>query len=480
VLVWEAVARSPHDPLVGRILLERYRVIERISSGGMGVVYRGERVGLGRVVAIKFLHSTFAHTGDFLERFEREAKTMSRLDHPNCVSVIDFGVDGGPFFVMDYVSGVTLRELLDAGPIEPPRALSLARQILAGLAHAHERGIIHRDVKPANIMVATATGTGDQVRILDFGLAKLIGVDVTASAIVVGTPSYMSPEQAGGRPVDGRADIYAASVLLFELLTGDKPFSSDQAVQVIKMHLESPPPPLPARFSRELSAVVARGLAKDPADRFQTPGDLADALAKVPEARGVVVVPERDVSRDPTVAAPLPKRPAAPPPSGGAGWIVLLVLVGALGGGGYVVWQRVSRPPAVEPVTVASLAEADRLAAAGQGDRAISMLHELRRQQPGDAPIAMRLGALYADKGWRAESVAAYREALEREPQRARDAELIADVIAALADDVAADKAEQLLAKRIGRPAVAKLREAGKSASPKVKARIDRTLAAIP
>src|SRR5262249_5829944 len=253
----------------------------------MGIVYRGERVGLGRVVAIKFLHATFAQSPDFLSRFEHEARAMSRLDHPNCVSVIDFGVDDTPYFVMDFVSGTTCTEMIERGPVEPRRAISLIRQVLAGLAHAHERGIIHRAVNAADIMVASATGAGEQVRILDFGLAKLIGVDMTLPSFVVGTPSYMSPEQASGGPVDARSDLYATVVVLFELLTGKKPFSADDPMQVMQKHVGAPLPSLGATlrgaaFSAELERVVRRGLAKDPNQRYQTPAELSAALAAVP------------------------------------------------------------------------------------------------------------------------------------------------------------------------------------------------------
>jgi eukaryotic-like serine/threonine-protein kinase len=237
-------AAPQDDPRIGTVLVDRYQILERLSAGAMGVVYRAERLKLGRVVAVKFLHSAFAFSDDFTRRFDLEARTMSRLDHPHCVSVIDFGVADAPFIVMDFVTGTTLRELVAGGPLPPARALAITRQVLAGLAHAHEKGIVHRDIKPANIMLTQATGTGDHVRILDFGLAKLVDADQSVSSVVVGTPSYMSPEQASAKKVDARADVYATAVVLFELLTGEKPFHHEQALQLIRMHIEKPPPDL--------------------------------------------------------------------------------------------------------------------------------------------------------------------------------------------------------------------------------------------
>src|SRR5262249_34482497 len=213
------------DSRIGAVVGGRYRLTEQIAVGGMGVVYRAERIQLGRTVAIKFLHPSFAGRGDILRRFENEARAMGRLAHPHCVSVMDFGVeDGMPYLVMDFVHGETLREILDAGGMPLPRALAIFRQILAGVAHAHGQGIIHRDLKPANVMVTEATGTGDHVRILDFGLAKLAGGtagDTSHSNLAIGTPSYMAPEQARGGTVDARTDIYSLGVLLFELVTGE-------------------------------------------------------------------------------------------------------------------------------------------------------------------------------------------------------------------------------------------------------------------
>src|SRR5262249_29638905 len=266
-----------------------------------------------------FLHKTFAQSPDFLTRFEHEARAMSRLDHPNCVSVIDFGVADTPFFVMDFVSGTTCKALVEAGPVEPRRAIGLVRQVLAGLAHAHERGIVPRDVKPANSMVAAATGAGEQARLLDFGLAKLAGADLTQPALAVGTPSYMSPEQASGRAADARSDLYSTTVVLFELVTGKRPFDADEPMQVMLKHIGAPPPSLGAAFSGELQRVVTRGLAKDPAERYQTAADLAGALAAVPEARA-------DAPR------PQPRR--------GGGAALGLVAAAIIGAGGYVAWQK--------------------------------------------------------------------------------------------------------------------------------------------
>src|SRR5262249_23138473 len=162
--------------------------------------------------------------------------------HPNCAAVIDFGVDeGSPYLVMELTPGTTLRELLDAGPVAPARAVAIARQVLAGLGHAHEHGIVHRDVKPANIIVTQGTGRGDHAGIVDFGLAKLTdGTGTATSGFALGTPGYMAPEQTVGDPVDPRTDVYAVGVVLFELLAGRRPFVADDAAQLFRLHREGP------------------------------------------------------------------------------------------------------------------------------------------------------------------------------------------------------------------------------------------------
>jgi serine/threonine protein kinase len=281
---------AQRDPRVGVVLNGRYRITELLGEGGMGLVYRGERLQLGRPVAIKFLHSPYAKSPKYMARFEREARAMSKLSHPYCVSVIDFGVHDEPYIVMDFVTGDTLRELMDRERLQPQRAIQITRQILAGLAHAHGQGVIHRDIKPGNIMVGEATGVGDHVRIFDFGLAKLHdpGAEGDQSmATVIGTPAYMAPEQTRAEQIDARADLYAVGVLLFELLVGDKPFVGEDAYAVIRMQREDAPPPLRSRapeLTEELELVVAKALQKNRDQRFQTAADFVTALDAVPEA----------------------------------------------------------------------------------------------------------------------------------------------------------------------------------------------------
>ncbi len=255
----------------------------------MGVVYRGERVQLGRSVAVKFLHPWIAAQKTFLSRFENEAKAMSRLLHPHCVSVIDFGVEGSPYLVMDFVTGRTLRDLMLEGRLPAARAMRLAQQLLAGLAHAHEQGIVHRDLKPENLILSEEAGLKEHLRILDFGLAKLRDGPQMTAGMAVGTPSYMSPEQSGAEgTIDARTDLYTVGVVLFEMFAGRKPFQSENVGEVILMQRESPPPKLrsvaaDAHYSDDLEALLDKAMSKLPEDRFQSAAELAAALAGTPE-----------------------------------------------------------------------------------------------------------------------------------------------------------------------------------------------------
>jgi serine/threonine-protein kinase len=284
--------KTTEDSRIGAVLGGRYRITTLLGEGGMGLVYRGERLQLGRPVAIKFLHTPYSKSPKFVARFEREARAMSKLSHPHCVSVIDFGVQDAPYIVMDFVTGSTVRDVLDLGPVPVSRALSITRQVLFGLAHAHSEGVTHRDIKPGNIMLAELTGIGDHVRIFDFGLAKLHDSESEgdmSTASVVGTPAYMAPEQARADKIDGRADLYATGIVLFELLTGQKPFQGDDAYTVLCMQRDKQPPKLrevAPQFSPELEAVVAQALEKDVDKRIQTAADFIVALDAVPEATG--------------------------------------------------------------------------------------------------------------------------------------------------------------------------------------------------
>ena len=254
----------------------------------MGVVYRAERLKLGKIVAIKVLHDELPNELSSRKRFELEAMAMAKLEHPHCAAVLDVGMHNDkPYVVMDFITGTDLKSLIDLGPVPIPRAVEIVKQTLSGVAHAHELGIIHRDIKPANIILGQKTGLGDHVKILDFGLARLTAEQQTSkltSGIVVGTPAYMAPEQIRGTPIDSRCDLYACGVLLFELLTAHKPFHSerDDPMEVVSMHLKQPPPRLadmlPGVDFGELEAVVAKALQKPADARYQTAAEFVAAL----------------------------------------------------------------------------------------------------------------------------------------------------------------------------------------------------------
>jgi len=292
--------------LTGATLDGRYRVLEAVAEGAMGVVYRAERLKLGRIVAIKVLHDVLPNELSARKRFEIEATAMAKLEHPHCASVLDVGVHNDrPYVVMEFVRGANLKDLIDGGPQPIARAIEIVRQVLSGLAHAHEHGIIHRDIKPANLVLSHKTGLGDHVKILDFGLARLhdTGQNLT-TGIVVGTPAYMAPEQVRGLALDHRIDLYACGVLLFELATGEKPFHSerDDPIEVCKMHLSAPIPRLDSKLPGVafggLEAVTAKALAKAVEDRYASAQEFAAALDAVSPGRGSRPIPP--------IAAPRP------------------------------------------------------------------------------------------------------------------------------------------------------------------------------
>ena len=353
------------DPRIGGLVDERYTVLEAMASGSMGVVYKAERVPVGKLVAIKFLHAPFANDDEFLARFERETRVMSKLAHPNCVSVVDFGVwEGAPYLVMEYVSGTTLRALIDNGPLPPRRALALVRQIASGLAHAHAQGVVHRDVKPANIMISEEIGTGDHARILDFGLARLrggVGRDATQSNVVVGTPNYMAPEQTvGGGLIDARTDIYAVGVVLFEMVSGDRPFQAEDTLALLGMHRAAPIPRLADRVEPAvqlppgLQELVEKAMAMSPGDRYQSAIELAEAIDEVAGARDpdelamrrsaqvkqYVMAPTMlDISNVAELVAPPPPR-LRPQPRGSFLGSLLLLAILLAGVGATVLWFK--------------------------------------------------------------------------------------------------------------------------------------------
>jgi serine/threonine protein kinase len=274
------------DPLIGRVIAERYRIDSRIGSGGMGTVYRATRILIGDVVAIKILAGIHKVDQAAVERFRREALAAARLKHPNVVTIYDFGFtdDGIAYLVMELVEGTSLRTLIrDHGPLEPRAAAEIIEQICAALSEAHCNDVIHRDIKPENVIVHHSEG-GIRVKVLDFGIARLQDIPaatLTATGMVLGTPRYMSPEQCMGQDLDGRSDIYSLGILLFEMLAGVAPFNSPTPGSVIVQHVTQQPPPLRvlnSSVSESVEAVVAHALQKRPDDRPHSPMELATEL----------------------------------------------------------------------------------------------------------------------------------------------------------------------------------------------------------
>jgi eukaryotic-like serine/threonine-protein kinase len=273
--------------VIGHVLADRYELGPVIGQGGMARVHQGLDRQLGRRVAIKVLAPPFDRDGEFVERFRREARAAAGLSHPNIVAVFDSGSDDGTHFIVtELVEGETLANRLRRdGPMPPADAVAVAIDIARALAAAHARGLIHRDIKPGNVMLLP----DGRVKVVDFGIARAAGSDtLTNTGVVLGSTAYLSPEQAGGQPVDERADLYSLGCVLYEMLTGHAPFRADTPIATMYRHVneDARPPSTIAPVQREVEEVVLRCLEKDPKHRFASAAELEAALLAVPLARG--------------------------------------------------------------------------------------------------------------------------------------------------------------------------------------------------
>jgi serine/threonine protein kinase len=273
------------DPLIGRIIGTNFRVLKLIGTGAMGHVYQAEQLSLGKMVALKLLRNELMEDERLIRRFELEARNASRLNHPNSIQIIDFGRDEGLLYIaMELLQGVDLGQLiLREGPLSLARVGRIMDQVLGALDEAHAQGIVHRDLKPSNIMLASRRGDPDFVKVCDFGIAKAQtsreGAGLTMKGLVCGTPEYMSPEQARGDEVDGRSDLYAVGVVLYQLVTGELPFTASSPVGILSKHLSDLPQPPSLRkpglaLPGGLERIILTALNKEPADRHQTAEEL--------------------------------------------------------------------------------------------------------------------------------------------------------------------------------------------------------------
>ena len=366
-------AKSPTSDLVGQVVADRYHIIKKLGEGGMGAVYLGEHVKMGRKSAIKVMNPGMAADPDAISRFNREASNASRISHPNVCQIYDFGEtpEGVIYLAMEFIEGSALTDIIEReGALPPLRAAKILKQAADALASAHDLSIVHRDLKPDNIMIVQGKDGSDIVKVVDFGIAKAVAGDdagqkVTKTGMVVGTPEYMSPEQLSGDKLDGRSDIYSLGLVFYRMLTGVLPFQADSAQEtMIKRLTDEPMPLMVARpdmvFPPELQAVLDKALARLPSERYanatQFGKDTEAAVAGLAAAAAAPVTSAATQLMDPEAALKsIPTRQKAPPPTvaasapapasarkfplvpvlGGVGGVAVLAVIGflAMGGG---------------------------------------------------------------------------------------------------------------------------------------------------
>ncbi|MFL5919916.1 MAG: Stk1 family PASTA domain-containing Ser/Thr kinase [Gaiellaceae bacterium] len=361
------------DTLIGTVFDGRYRIIRKLGAGGMADVYLAEDQELGRRVAIKILNDRHAADDSFIERFRREAKNAAGLSHPNIVSIYDRGEAEGTYYIaMEYLDGRSLKELIvGRGPAPVKTAIDYARQILAAVGFAHKHGIVHRDIKPHNVLV----GPEGRLKVTDFGIARSGASQMTEVGSIIGTAQYLSPEQARGAQVDQTSDLYSVGVVLYEMLTGQVPFTGETPLEIAMKHLsEVPKPPSELRpeVPHDLDSIVLRALAKDPSERYQSAEEMDADLARVLEGlpvdpdtetaatavlsgSGVMAAAPTSVMTRPTVAAPPGTAPPGrTPPAGYYGyegpprrrrpvwpWVLSILLLCAAGAAAWFAYTKI-------------------------------------------------------------------------------------------------------------------------------------------
>ena len=318
--------------MIGTVLSGRYRLEAKLGSGGMSTVYLARDQTLDRPVAVKVMHREMSEQADQLERFRQEARSVAKLSHPNVVSVIDAGEDGGhPYIVFEYVEGETLKQRIGRnGALEPQESIAYAIEIARGLSVAHARNMVHRDIKPQNILI----DAGGRAKLTDFGISRQLEQDgMTATGRVLGTTDYVAPEQAMGREVDPRSDVYSLGVVLYEMLVGQVPFAAESQVGVAMKHVNEELPDVQRRrpeVSAAVALVVERATAKDPGERYQQVGEMIDDLSTALEVEAARAGSTSGEATSVLDAVPPPKRKL----SGRSRWSWAAILGLLLVGGG--------------------------------------------------------------------------------------------------------------------------------------------------
>ncbi len=435
------IADPGESSLIGRTFNDKYRIVSELGSGSMGTVYLGEHIGLKKRVAVKVLHKDLQVGDESLRRFQREGIAAGQFNHPNAIQIFDFDESktGVFYLAMEFVEGRTLKELIRTeGKLPPAEAADLARQILAVLAEAHRQGIVHRDLKPENIMVVDSATGERTIKVLDFGLSKLLDQPIEASmqtqiGRILGTPLYMSPEQCTGDDVDHRSDIYSVGLILYEMLTGEPPFTGETVGEILRKHTQQPAPSMGDTHARldvpaDLDEIVLKALEKDRETRFQSASQMIEELGvvrfQVPARPGHASRTSLHATRH---AAPRGERGSRKPL-----WIGIAVVVVALaavgawqassgGPGGSVDAPRVGmKPPesltADERQYVDLLREAGGHLRGGNDAAALASVEEALRMSCADSEAYLVRARIFAEKRDDAAALADFREALSMDP----------------------------------------------------------------